>query len=290
MKFKWLIQDVGLIVSQIYKRYDALAYMNEDIAGIGVMPNHPYITVLETAINEDLDTHYVILGGVKVLNLLKSANNIADVVEFPSEFMIENSDEILKSLINGMYYDYQNFDQAYYGKKDLPLLNNNAEYISVADNLNTFFEVDKFVKPSRDLKAFDAGIIKAGDSVKSFIMSKRRQRFYLEEELVVADVQEMWDEFRFFVIDKEVVGGSAYRRSGKLGTDRNIPADVLQAAEEYALKYQPEEVFTMDLARLRDGTIKIIEYNCFNCSGVYDCDLVDTYSKLKDFLHRKSLK
>ena len=63
---------------------------------------------------------------------------------------------------------------------------------------------------------------------------------------------------------------------------------VLKRAQEYALLYTPADIFTMDLARLNDGSIKIIEYNCFNCSGVYLCDLVDTYQAIKEYLRKEN--
>lgn len=284
MKIKWLIQDVGLVVSQMYRKYDALEFMGENISGIGVMADFQYITGLEEAVEDDLETAYVLLAGVKVLNLLKSAKHISDVMQFPTEFHLKNSESILNALIKGMFYDFEKFDQAYYGKLGLPLLNHSAMYIPIKENLNKSFEKDMFVKPSRDLKAFDAGILKAGQTVESFILSKSRQRFYLEEKLVVSDVLEMNDEYRFFVVDDKVVTGSAYRRNGIVSESAIVPEIVLKRAEIYASLYKPASVFTMDLARLNDGSIKIIEYNCFNCSGVYLCDLVKTFTEIKDYL------
>ena len=289
MKFKWIIQDVNLTVSQMYKKFDALSHMGEKISGVGVIKNYDYVSGLEDAIEEDIDTKYILLTGVKVLNLIEKAKTISDVVNFPTDWQVENGDRILEELKNGFYYDYGKFDQAYYGTLDLPLLNNKSDYISLNDNLKTSFSVDKFVKPSRDLKAFDAGILKANETVETYLKSKSKQRFYLDEKLVVADVITMCDEYRFFVIDGKVSSGSAYRVNGVVGVSLIVPYDVQEKADEYAKLYQPADVFTMDLARLKDGSIKIIEYNCFNCSGVYLNDLVKTYSDLKDYIYRKSL-
>jgi hypothetical protein len=284
MKVKWLIQDVGMIVSQMYRKYDALKLMDENIAGIGVVSGCQYIAGLEDAVEYDLDTKYVLLVGVRILNLLKSAKNISDVMEFPTDFHIKNSDIILNALVSGLFYDVQNFDQANYSKLNLPLLNQSAIYIPIKENLNTSFEKDKFVKPSRDLKAFDAGILKANQTIDDFISAKSRQRFYMEEILVVSDVLEMRDEYRFFVVGDKVVTGSAYRKDGIVGVDEKVPKTVFDMAKKYALLYKPSSIFTMDLARLNDDSIKIIEYNCFNCSGVYLCDLVKTYTEIKKHL------
>lgn len=283
MKIKWLIQDVSLNITQMYRKFDALKSMGEDISGVGVLADHQYITGLDDAIEEDLSTKYVFLSGVKILNLLKAAKSISDIVQFPTEFHIKNSDIILKSLKEGVFYDYQKFDQAHYGNLNLPLLNQSAKYISIKDNLDTVFSEDKFIKPSRDLKAFDAGILKAGESINQFIMGRNRQRFYLDEKLVVSDVLVMKDEYRFFVINGKVITGSAYRVEGIVGENEVVPVAVFECAEKYAKLYVPQDIFTMDLARLHDGSIKIIEYNCFNCSGVYLCDLIKTYKAIKKY-------
>jgi hypothetical protein len=284
MNVKWIIQDTGLIVSQIYRKYDALRYMNEKISGIGVVANDPYIAGLEQAIEEDLDTKYVLLSGVKVLNLLMAAKTISDVVEFPTDYQVQHGDIILKALIKGMFYDFTKFDQAHYGELGLPLLNGNATYIPIKDNLTKSFNVDKFVKPSRDLKAFDAGILKSGQTIEDFVMGRSRQRFFLEESLVVADVLKMKDEYRFFFVDNDIVAGSAYRENGIVGVNSVVPDILWEKAKEYAKLYKPANVFTIDLARLNNGSIKIIEYNCFNCSGVYLCNLIDTFNAIKKYL------
>lgn len=287
MTFKWLIQDVSLTVSQMYRKYDALDSMNENVSGIGVIADFQYITGLEDAIEEDLDTKYIILGGVKILNLLKNAKSIKDIVQYPTEYQVNNGDIILKSLIKGIFYDFEKFDQKYYGNLNLPLLNKDAEYISLADNLNTSFNVDKFIKPTRDLKAFNAGIIEKGVKLKDYIKDKNRQRFYLEEDIVVSDVKTMNDEYRFFVVNNKVVTGSAYRVNGKVGENIIVPNDVYIKAEEYIKLYQPSDIFTMDLSRDINGVISIIEYNCFNCSGVYLCDLLKTYEAIKEYFISK---
>lgn len=287
MKIKWLIQDVGMRVSQLHRKFDALQFLGEDMAAIGVIPDYNYISGLGEALDEDPNTKYILLSGVKVLNLLKAAKSIADVVEFPTEKQIMHGDQILKNLIDGVFYDFDNFDQANYGKLYLPLLNKDAFYIPVKDNLKTFFDEDKFVKPSRDLKAFDAGILKEGMTIEAFIMSKSRQRFFMEELLVVSPVRVVLDEYRFFVVNKEVITGSAYRRNQIAGEDVFVPDLIWKKAIEYAKLYQPHDVFTMDLALTDDGEITIIEYNCFNCSGVYLCDMVEMFKRLRKYIEEK---
>lgn len=283
-KIKWLVQDVNMRISQLHRKFDALIHMNENFDRIGVIKNHPYITNLENVIEEDLDTKYVFLSGVRILNLLKSAKTISDVVEHPTQFQLDNSETILKALIDGFFYNYKTFDQALYSKLEIPLLNNDAEYYGIKENFELFFDEDKFVKPSRDLKAFDAGILPKGKSIGEYVESIPRQRFFLEEKLVVSSIKEMVDEYRCFVVGGEVVGISGYRENGIAKEHEVFSEQVKETASEYAKLYQPAEIFTMDLVRLKNDDIKIVEYNCFNCSGVYLCDMVNTFSKIKEHI------
>ena len=61
--------------------------------------------------------------------------------------------------------------------------------------------------------------------------------------------------------------------------DSFVPAEILETAKEYALLYQPEKVFVMDIAHTEDG-YEIMEYNCFNCSGMYMINRESVYQKL----------
>jgi len=287
LQVKWLIQDVGMKVSQIYLKYDALQFLGEEVANIGVIANYEYISGLSEAINEDINTKYVFLAGVKALNLLRKANHISDVIEFPTEFQINNSDQLLSNLISGFFYDFQNFDQQYYGKLDLPLINHEAEYIPLKECLQTTFNVDKFIKPSTDLKAFDAGILPFGNTIESFVLSKPRQRFFMEETLVISNVIKIKEEYRFFVVNGKVISGSAYRLNYIVEINSVVPENIVNIAQEFADLYHPSDIFTLDLAVTEDDQIRIVEYNCFNCSGVYLCDMTKVFKAIKEYILNK---
>ena len=36
--------------------------------------------------------------------------------------------------------------------------------------------------------------------------------------------------------------------------------------------YRPHHTYVIDIARLVSGGLKIVEYNCLNCAGMYVCD------------------
>lgn len=232
------------------------------------------------------DTLYVFISGVKILNMLNEVKKISELNPELNCLSKEDNDLQLKRLREGVFYDIQKFDQAYYGNLNLPLLNNKSDYLPVINNMDTSFNEDKFIKPSRDLKAFEGGILKAGETIGSFIKNQQYQSFYKEEKVVVAECKTIYSEYRFFVVDKKIVGMSQYKLGNKVVINSFVPEYILNKAKEYCKLYQPHDIFTMDLADTKEGIV-IVEYNCFNASGFYACDMDYTFNAIENFLLKK---
>ncbi len=182
------------------------------------------------------------------------------------------------------FYDIEKFDQKYYKNLDIPLLNKESEIINLKDNLKRKFEEDVFVKPTSDLKAFVGGVLKAGETIEELIKRSSRMPHWMEEPTLISKVKDIHSEYRFFVVDNKVVASSRYMLEKSVIPSKDIPEEVMIIAPKYAKLYNPNRVFTMDLALLKNGSIEIVEYNCFNGSGTYDADLdnlVDVLSKIE---------
>ncbi len=285
MKIKWIIQDVNMRFSRLNDMIDALQALNYDYTNFGIIPFTKNITNLENILEKD--TIYISLSGVKMLTLLQESNSLVDFNDLLTDEQIANSEHYIDALKNSIFYDIEKFDQSYYGKLDLPLLNNNADYIPIKDNLYLSFDTDKFVKPAKDLKAFNGGILKSGETFESFIKNQLHQAFYIEENMVVADLQHIFAEYRFFIVDQKVVSFSQYKLGQKVVSSPIVPDFIIKKAKEYAKLYQPSDIFTLDLADTESG-VKIVEYNCFNASGSYACDLIKTYKTINDYILEKS--
>lgn len=284
-KIKWLVQDVGLIQTQLYRKYDALTNLGYPCDPIGVIKGIDKITNLENVLEDN--TIYVLSSGIKVLSLIQKANKLSDLSDDISPEQDINSVEQLELLKNGMFYNEERFDQNFYSKLNLPLINSDAIFLPIKENLSKTFDKDVFIKPSRDLKAFTGGVLKQGVSIESFIQNITRQSFWKDEHAIIANLKDIDIEYRFFVVEKEVITGSVYNINNKPTESTLISDYVLNIANEYAKLYQPHDIFTMDLALMKDGTVKIVEYNCFNCSGVYLCDLSKIYPKIKEYMIKK---
>jgi hypothetical protein len=264
--------------------YKALDDLNLNWSNFGVIPFTNEINNLEDILEKD--TLYIAISGVKVLNMLNNITELTELNNKLSNEQIANNDSQLMRLKNAVFYDIEKFDQAYYGTLGLPLLNDNSVYLPVIDNMDTSFEVDKFLKPSRDLKAFNGGILDAGMTIGEFIKGQQFQSYYKEENAVIADCKKIFAEYRFFIVDQEVVAMSQYKLGHTIVSNPNVPDFIIKKAKEYCKLYQPHDIFTMDLADTPDG-VSIVEYNCWNASGSYSCDLASTFNAIEKHMIKK---
>lgn len=286
-KVVWLIQDVNMRFKKLNEVFSALENLGFEYKTFGVLPFTNTITGLEDILDEDV--MYVVIAGTKVLSVLTDVEELSELNDFLTEKQLQNQDFYLDNLKNAIFYDINKFDQLSYNGIGLPLLNDSPELYLIGDNLDKTFDVDKFIKPSRDLKAFNGGIIKSGQTIEHFIKSQMHQSFYKEEVAIVGDLKNIQSEYRFFVVEEKIVTGSMYKLGDKVVSDKNIPIDMMEAAQNYSKLYQPSDVFTMDLAYTDKG-IKIVEYNCWNCSGHYDCDLDKIYLAIDSYVKSIILK
>ena len=71
---------------------------------------------------------------------------------------------------------------------------------------------------------------------------------------------------------------------------KNIDNDktLITIANEFAKLYQPHDIFTLDIAKIKNSNgfdYKIIEYNCFNCSGIYETNFSKMANEIQNYLN-----
>ena len=119
----WLIQDAHRRYDEVEKEANALENLNYNFTGYGLIPFTHQVTGIDVV---DLNEKVIIRGGTKILDLIVADN-----------FEIEGATETQRiNFSNGIFYDAEKFDQAYYTSLNLPLLNSNATIHNVADILH----------------------------------------------------------------------------------------------------------------------------------------------------------
>jgi hypothetical protein len=262
----WLVQITSRHDDTIHQEVESLNRLGLEWKNFGVIPFTTDITGIDVPL-----TNFVVRGGTKVLSMITADSTMW--------------------MKDGVLYDVDKFDQNQYQYLGLPLLNADAQFYNLPEFPYLKFDREVFVKPSSDLKAFTAGILEIGQSVQEFIGSQMHQANAFDETILVASAKTVVDEYRFFVLKDQVITGSQYRINQQLQyralTNSLEHESVLDVARAYAKLYQPADVFTLDICRTSAGEYLIIEYNCFNASGLYACDVDLLFTTITDFVRQR---
>lgn len=187
----------------------------------------------------------------------------------------------------GLHFDLEQFNYEASVKNRNDMLNGDG-VITTVEAAITFMELSQvkewFVRPSLDLKHFAGQVIEPKecaawlrsamecDSSGSYKMDK-------DMKIVIAAPCNIQAEWRWFVVDGVVVDGSMYRSHGQLIKQHETDPDVIAEAQTFADKWLPNQNVVMDLA-LVDDELKVIEFNCINCSGFYNHDIPKIFKAL----------
>lgn len=275
MRTHWLVQSSGL------RRTDAMiTSMLEGIekgrctwCDFGVIPFTNEITNWENFPLDD-SVDYMLHCSIKVLRIFCS--DISPTEIFPTA--PAHVAEILYAKIKkAIFYDEQKFDMANYARNPAIkhfLLNGECEIYTVREMLTKKFDTLKFIKPGKDLKLFNGELLAANMTLEEHLKTRTTDVSFndrLDEKVIVAEPQNVIAEWRFFIQcsefsrNVEVIGGSQYKPK----VDAHFPMYIMLWAEYLAAQYQPAKAFVMDLGMTDKMELKIIEYNCINCSGLY---------------------
>jgi hypothetical protein len=293
MKTVFLCQYTNINNSELEHLVNGLKATNTKWFGFGRIPCTNEITALDDKVDEILESDRVVVhGGTKILEMPRSLGEVANPNEYLKSVFpnlpIEKANCLYQKFVNGIFYSSPDkFDQAVYApffKKTLPriLLNEDASVHALSEVLDTKIEYS-FIKPTTDDKEFSGGIIE-NQTVREYIDGVFHRENILERDptIMLAPVQlKPRYEWRFFVVNGFLVTASQYMKNGVVSPDKNIPDDVWEAAFWYSQYWIPDTAFAMDMCLTHDNIFKIVEYNCINCSGLYNCD---TEAYVKAFL------
>lgn len=146
------------------------------------------------------------------------------------------------------------------------MLNSSAQFAYPKDIVWTSEEM--FVRPLHDTKSFNGGIYNANN-------------IPVDVECMVAPLQEIQKEFRFFVLDGKIIGSSQYKMNGQLFASSLVDEDAKVFAQEMIEKFDFPG-YVIDIA-VTNGKCSIVELNCFNASGFYEIDLFKFISSVIDY-------
>lgn len=183
--------------------------------------------------------------------------------------------------IPGAYCTLANFDcTKYYPMYGDSLLNSNyimlpyGELERQKEFLFDKLSIDRtvFIRPNRGNKVFTGKAIYKEDWNKE-IGYLGYYQVKPEELCVVAEPRNVVDEYRFVVVDGEVIAGSQYKQDDVVVKEPGYPQEAFILANNLAKRYQPDRAFVLDICKTRAGNYYLLEINSFSAAGLYACDL-----------------
>ncbi|MEM7355636.1 MAG: ATP-grasp domain-containing protein [Acidobacteriota bacterium] len=127
-----------------------------------------------------------------------------------------------------------------------------------------------FVRPDSPLKPFSGRVCRLdGISLKDL-----DHGFYYDDlntPVVVAPVREVGKEWRFVVVDGEVVAWSGYEASRRAAEHSGTDDALARAREIVAVLVPPEPVYVLDIAQCGEE-LRLMELNPFSGADLYGCD------------------
>ena len=179
----------------------------------------------------------------------------------------------------GNYFIPETFRAEAWLKNRDDMLNPNTCTIEEAITFLKLMDSDDefFTRPCEDLKQYSGQVMKAGelhdwllDAVEC--ASSGSYKLELDTKIQICKPRNIQAEWRWFIVNGQVISGSMYRREGVLYKKNESDIATVYEAQQMANKWLPHRNCVMDLA-LVDNEVKVIEFNTINSSGFYDNDV-----------------
>jgi len=103
-----------------------------------------------------------------------------------------------------------------------------------------------------------------------------------DDKIVLAPLTNIYQEYRFFVVDRKIITGSMYKLGSKVLYSDVVPERITEYAQVMANQWSPNRAYCLDiavtdvderLAHTNHGDLKVIEINALNSAGFYRCDM-----------------
>ena len=143
-----------------------------------------------------------------------------------------------------------------------------------------------FIKPNTDSKEFAGTITDTGRY--GYLLESVFNEDWIDDDfdVVVSSIKPLGLEWRLVVVDGKVADYSIYRKSMRVDPERSIRQEVLDLADQAIKRHNPAPVFVIDIGEY-NGMLKVIEYNGFNSSGLYHCDINNIVDAVNDYVVRE---
>jgi len=189
------------------------------------------------------------------------------------------------NFILGVFLTIKNYEcyryYSYYGDKMV-----NSQYILLGLNdvkrmSKMFFDKfncdNLFIRPSNGYKTFTGQLLPKENFEYEFDIFIKTQFVDIDQLVLIAPEQNVREENRFIIISENgvnrIIDGNKYMVDRELVSERVVDEEAWKYCEGVVNNYTPDKAFTIDIAKMDDGTYKVLEIGSFCCAGWYNMDL-----------------
>lgn len=138
---------------------------------------------------------------------------------------------------------------------------------------DTFGDSDTvFLRPNSGDKIFTGQTVAIEDFEKEVELLGTYSAFN-DTLCIISPPVNLVAEWRFIVVEKNIVAGSQYHDARSLNLNSEYPKEAFDLAQEIANSgYQPDHCWTLDICKTKSGDFRLLEIGSFSCAGIYLCD------------------
>jgi len=161
------------------------------------------------------------------------------------------------------------------------LVNQSECVLSRIGSANSFF-----VRPDSPLKPFSGRVI----TRNNLTLEALDYGFYYDDEnlpIIISPIKTVSCEWRYIIVDGEVVSGSAYEANGRIAKTDNFNKKSLYYATLIAKQLSVlQKVYIIDICEC-DGELYLLELNPFSGADLYGCDMSAVVKRISDMVLTK---
>jgi len=231
---------------------------------------------------------------VEYLLVRVNKNSSLSVIDKEKKIPLDNSEQVIQSFISNEHvmiygskafaeiaknmelkpgsFMTEQFEFEIFQRKLGNELLNNEFIIGELSTLHPIAE-EFFIRPTGNTKLFTGMTVTKKDFLDWQERENREGSPYIGQTLMIAPLQRIKAEYRFFVVNQKVVTGSSYKVGDKIDVYSKPSPEIIKYAEQIVDKFPLAKAFVIDIAETEKG-LKVVEYNNINTSGLYGCDEV----------------
>jgi hypothetical protein len=191
------------------------------------------------------------------------------------------------------YYGYNllNNDYVLYPLNDIKNKLNNIIYHFKLNQSQKLF-----IRPIDGIKTFAGQLLPLSNFIQEFdILCNSYGGLDMNTLCLLSTEKEIVEEYRFVIINNELVTGSMYFDENNIGSFKpyfNKEVNITSRENEELVlfvlaqknKYQPDKAFTMDICKLKDERYKIMEINSLTSAALYGVNYSKVVEKLNELV------